>query len=218
MSLNSPYNIGPTTKLIDAATLVTDAPRPAQASTVVVTSATNLKTYTITINGTDIDFVADGTALVSEIADGREAAVNAEALVNTIVTAVSDNVDTVVITADVGGTRFTITEIDAELDLFTVYDDVGHHARNHQYLHLYVALTGGTSVDLKMWVQLPGVDVWAAYNDFGTAGTRQFLTAAPNPEYVVIPVFGVERVAFEIEAINGASVDVYLGANSEQNE
>lgn len=218
MSLNSPYGIPSTTKLIDAATVVADAPRPTQFSTIIVTGATNLKTYTVVINDVSIDYVADAATTPAEIANGLEAAINAEAAVNAVVTAVSDGVDQVVVSSDIGGVRFTISEIDAELDLLTLYADLGHHARNHQYLHLHVELTGGTSVDLKMWVQLPDVPVWAAYSGFGTAGVRQFTTAAPNPEYVVIPVYGIERVAFEISAINGATVDARLGANSEQNE
>jgi hypothetical protein len=93
----------------------------------------------------------------------------------------------------------------------------GFHTRNHENLHLLVEDTAaGTSIDLKMWVQFPGTTVWAVYDAFGTSGVLQFTSG--DPTYVVVPIEGVEKVYFEIDAIVGGTWDAYLGANSRQNE
>ena len=73
----------------------------AQVNDFVVTGASD-GTYTITINGTDYDFLATGSTIAA-IAAGLATAVDADP----DVTAVDDGVDTVTVTADVAGEAFT---------------------------------------------------------------------------------------------------------------
>jgi hypothetical protein len=100
--------------------LLNSDPQAAQVDTVTVTGATNDKTYTITINGIDVSYTADGTATIAEIADGLAAAVEAEASVRGQVSAASDAVDTVTLTGQTPGLAFTIAEADAQLTTASV--------------------------------------------------------------------------------------------------
>lgn len=101
----------------DIVSLVNDQPRAAQVDTLVITGATNDKTYTVTIDGIDIPFTADASATVAEIADGFEEEINEQPLVNGRVLAVSDGVDTVTVTGRIAGVGWTMTEDDAEMTL-----------------------------------------------------------------------------------------------------
>lgn len=101
-------------------TLINVNPQAAAVRTVTVTGATNDKTYTITIDGIDVSYTSDATATLAEIADGLAAAINADPLVRGRVSAVSDSVDTVTITALLPGQDFTLTESDAQLTTASV--------------------------------------------------------------------------------------------------
>lgn len=85
-----------------------------QVSTLTVSGATNDKTYTVTINGIDVSYTADGTATIAEIAAGLTAAVEAEPAVSAIVTAAATTT-TMVLTGRNFGFTFTVSEDDAQL-------------------------------------------------------------------------------------------------------
>jgi hypothetical protein len=106
-SNNSPLNL--------AITCVNDAPRAAQVSTVVVDTAVNSAAYTVTVDGIDVTYTADASATKIEIADGLAAALNSEGLISGRIKAASNGVDTVTLTARVGGEAFTLSESDANL-------------------------------------------------------------------------------------------------------
>lgn len=91
--------------------------------------------------------------------------------------------------------------------------EAGHHTRNHEQLHIAVEDVGA-SVDVALYVRYPGSAEWFLFEDFGTSGVRQFTADA----YVIVPIYGVEAVFAAIPAITGAGANVWLGANSAQNE
>lgn len=93
--------------------------RVKQVATVVVDTATNSATYTITLNGVSIAIVADGSATKIEIAAALAVAINAEEEVSGEVIAASDGVDTVTVTSRVAGRAFTISDADAKLTTTT---------------------------------------------------------------------------------------------------
>lgn len=96
--------------------------------------------------------------------------------------------------------------------------DAGVHTRHHTTLHLLGKCTGGTSADVTMWAKFQGVNEWAVFMAFGTNGVYQFTTAAPASEYLLQNIEGVERVYFQVSAIVGATLDLWVGANSAANE
>lgn len=81
-----------------------------QIATVTVGTPTT-GTYSLTINGTAISFVADADPTAQEIVDGLVAAINANVTVATAVTASDDTAgnSTFIITADAIATAFTVT-------------------------------------------------------------------------------------------------------------
>lgn len=97
------------------ATLINAAPQANEVRTIVVDTATNDHTYVWTINGIDLSFTADGSASKIEIAAGITLVVNTDPLVRGQVSAVSDGVDTVTLTAELPGEAFTLTDVDAKL-------------------------------------------------------------------------------------------------------
>lgn len=80
----------------------------AQVSTVTVATVVNTFLYGVTINGTLVTYLSDGTATAAEITAGLVAAINANGTLSPIVTAV-DGVGNFTVTADVAGDSFTIT-------------------------------------------------------------------------------------------------------------
>lgn len=100
----------------DVLTLINSDPQAAQITTVAVSAATNNKTYTITINGVDISYTADGTATQQEIADGLVAAVNGEPAISGLVLAASGT-NEFTLTSRIPGSNgaFAYSDSDAQL-------------------------------------------------------------------------------------------------------
>jgi len=101
----------------DIVTLINDDPRTQQVDTIVVDTATNSHTYTLKVNGITISYTADATATKAEISAGLKAALDAEPLVSGLFDVADDGVDTITITARVGGTGWTISDVDAKCTL-----------------------------------------------------------------------------------------------------
>lgn len=99
----------------DVVSLINDNPRAAQVTDVVVDTAANSTKYSFTIDGVEISYTSDGSATKTEIANGLADAVNAEPLVNGLVSAESDGTDTVTITARIAGVGYEYSESDANL-------------------------------------------------------------------------------------------------------
>jgi hypothetical protein len=92
------------------------APQAKNVWTVTVDTATNGATYTISVEGRTITYVADGSTSTSEISAGLAAAIQADPLAYAACT-VSDGGGTVVITGRVPGYALTVSESDAKLSL-----------------------------------------------------------------------------------------------------
>lgn len=103
----------------DVISLINDAPRTPQVATCVVDTEANDTEYALTINGVELTFTSDGSGTKAEIAAGIAAAINDDPLVNGLVSAASDGVDTVTVTARIGGLGFTISDSDANLTTTT---------------------------------------------------------------------------------------------------
>lgn len=87
-------------------TAINDDPRAQQVVSFVVTAAATAGTLTIQ----NVEFSVTGQADIAAVADALAAAVNAEPLVNGVVIAESDGVDTVTVTAKLGGVGFTFDD------------------------------------------------------------------------------------------------------------
>lgn len=87
-------------------TALNDDPRAQQVVSFVVTALATSGTLTIQ----NIEFSVADQADVAAVADALAAAVNAEPLVNGLVIAESDGVDTVTVTARLGGVGFTFAD------------------------------------------------------------------------------------------------------------
>lgn len=85
-----------------------------QVTTITVTDATNSATYTITVNGVDVQYTADSSTSTTEIATGLAAAVNAEPLVRGQVVATSSSA-VITLTGAYPGVAFTVTESESDL-------------------------------------------------------------------------------------------------------
>lgn len=110
-----------TSSLLDyLGTLINSAPQAYEVRTFTITGATNAKEYTVTINGIDVSYTSDASATVAEIADGLAAAIDVEPLVRGQISAASDAVDTVTLTALQPGIAFTLTEADAQITTASV--------------------------------------------------------------------------------------------------
>lgn len=100
--------------------LVNSNPQAAQVDTITVTGATALKTYTETIDGVAVSYVADATATIAEITDGLAAAINAEPSVRGKCSASSDGASIITVTGTIPGLAYTITDADAQLTTASV--------------------------------------------------------------------------------------------------
>lgn len=96
-----------------------DDPRAQKVVAVTVDTAANETEYSVKIKGQKVAFESDADATKVEIAAGLAAAINAEPLVNGTVVAESDGVDTVTITARIGGYGYEFEEADANLSSTT---------------------------------------------------------------------------------------------------
>ena len=124
---------------------INSAPQTAQVETLTVSGGTNDKTYTITINGVDISFTADGTATIAEVAIGLTAAINAEPAVRGQVSPASTATE-VVVTSLIAGVSFTTAENDAELSWATTTANDEADAVN--FGRLVIATAFGTDDDM----------------------------------------------------------------------
>jgi len=106
--------------LTDSVTAINEDPQAVQIDTVTVTGVASLpKTYTITINGIDISFLAGSGLTTDDVAAGLKAAVDAEPAVgNSCRATVASSV--VTLTGVVPGLAFTLSESDAELTTASV--------------------------------------------------------------------------------------------------
>ncbi len=96
-------------------TVINASPQAEQVGTIVVDTATHSATYTVTIEGEAISYVADSATTKIEIAAGLAAAINATPAVRGVLSAASDGVDTVTLTGLIPGTVFTASDADAKL-------------------------------------------------------------------------------------------------------
>lgn len=99
--------------LNDCTTLTNKDPQAVQITEITVDTATNGHLYTITINGVEVSYQADGATSEIEIANGLEDAINEEPTIYGQVSAESDGVDTVTLTGQYPGEAFTIDDLDA---------------------------------------------------------------------------------------------------------
>lgn len=92
------------------------SPQTAQVGTIVVDTATNSATYTWTINGVEMTYVADSSTTTTEVATGIAAVINEEPLVRGQVKATSSSA-TVTLTATTVGSvgSFTASDTDSKL-------------------------------------------------------------------------------------------------------
>lgn len=95
---------------------INSSPQTAQVGTIVVDTATASATYTWTINGVEMTYVADSSVDTTEVAAGIAAVINAEPLVRGQVRA-SAVTATVTLTATTAGSvgSFTASDSDAKL-------------------------------------------------------------------------------------------------------
>lgn len=107
------------TEGVETITGVNSAPATAQVGTVVIANSRNSEAFSVVINGVEVTYTSDSSSSKIEIAAGLAAAINAEPLVRGQVSAVSDGVDTVTITALIPGTGFTLTEGENADDMTT---------------------------------------------------------------------------------------------------
>lgn len=103
----------------DVIALINDYPRTAQVSTIVVDTAANSTGYAVTIDGEEVAVTSASSATKITIAAQLAAAINAAPLLGGRMTAVSDGVDTVTITANIAGEGFTLSDSDSRLTTAT---------------------------------------------------------------------------------------------------
>lgn len=86
---------------------INNDPQAAAVKTITATSAVNDATYTVTIDGVAVSYVADGSATLPEISAGLKAAIDAEP--GHRVTVVDDGVDTLTLTGLFPGVDFEVS-------------------------------------------------------------------------------------------------------------
>ncbi len=92
-----------------------------QKDRVTVVTVENTTIYTVTINGFDSTYQSDDTATAEEISAGLTAAINANANINSLVTA-TDNGGSLDIESDIAGLPFTTT-VDTRLSVVTLVEN-----------------------------------------------------------------------------------------------
>lgn len=105
--------------LADVDTVVNSAPQAYQVSTITVDTVTNSATYTVTIEGIDVSYTADGSAVNTEIVAGIIAAIEADPAVSMHVTAAATSSTVITLTGRTAGLAFTVTDADAKLTCAT---------------------------------------------------------------------------------------------------
>ena len=101
--------------LDDVDTVVNSAPQAYQVSTITIDTVTNSATYTVTIDGIDVSYTADASAVNTEIVAGLIAAIEADPAVSMSVTCVATSATVITLTARTAGLVFTLTDADAKI-------------------------------------------------------------------------------------------------------
>lgn len=101
--------------LNDVRTVINSDPQAAQVSTILIDTATNSATYTVTVDEVDVSIVADASATKPEIADALADALNQEPSVYGRASSASDGVATVTMTGQYPGVAFVLSDDDAKL-------------------------------------------------------------------------------------------------------
>lgn len=103
----------------DNVSLVNEDPRTTQSSTLTVDTVTNSAVYTASIDGIEVSYTADGSAVNTEIVAGLKAAIEAEPLINGRVTATATSATVLTVAARIAGYAFTLATSDAKLTAAT---------------------------------------------------------------------------------------------------
>lgn len=101
-------------------------------------------------------------------------------------------------------------------------DTPGFATRCHRWLHVEILITGGTSVDWRLWTKRTGMSsMWCLDTRIGSAASdyaHQVLEAGPdNPQNSIIEIVGIDRVYIELLdfVASPTGVDVWLGTSGD---
>jgi len=105
--------------LNDVDTVVNSAPQAYQVSTITIDTVTNSATYTVTINGIDVSYTADASAVNTEIVAGLIAAIEQDPATGGSVTCAATSATVITLTGRTAGEVFTLTDSDAKITCAT---------------------------------------------------------------------------------------------------